>query len=75
MTDLEPGEFIHVLGDAHVYKTHAAALREQIERKPLPFPLLRVDWDRNKRFEDYSLKDFRLLGYHPMDSIKMDMAV
>ena len=75
MSGLEAGEFIHVLGDAHVYKNHVSALQEQMKRRPEPFPLLRVNYDRTKRIEDYTAKDFTLLGYNPMQGIKMEMAV
>jgi thymidylate synthase len=43
MTDLEPDELIHVLADAHVYRTHADAVREQLSREPYPAPTLWLD--------------------------------
>ena len=41
---LEPGEFVHVIGDTHVYINHEEALREQIEREPRPFPTVGIGW-------------------------------
>ena len=71
---LRLGEFVHVLGDAHVYLNHVDALRVQCERAPRPFPQLRV-----KRavgdIDSFSADDFELLGYQPYDNIKMEMAV
>jgi thymidylate synthase len=37
--DLRPGDFVHVIGDAHVYSTHVRALEEQIKKQPKPFPV------------------------------------
>lgn len=42
---LRPGEFVHVLGDAHVYENHVEALEEQLKRTPSPFPTLRLNAD------------------------------
>jgi dihydrofolate reductase/thymidylate synthase len=72
--DLTPGEFIHVLGDTHVYKTHITALKDQILRKPRPFPNLQICSEK-KRIEEFVAEDFILSDYHPHEGIKMDMAV
>lgn len=64
-----------MLGDTHIYQNHIDPLREQIKRTPKPFPLLKINFDAQRRIEDYKFDDFQLLGYHPHDSIKMDMAV
>ena len=42
VTGYKPGEFIHTIGDAHVYKNHVEPLKEQIERVPREFPVLRI---------------------------------
>lgn len=42
-TDLAPGDFVHVLGDAHVYRTHVRPLQEQLQKQPKPFPVCIVD--------------------------------
>ena len=75
MVGLTPGEFVHVLGDSHVYANHIEPLREQLKRQPAPFPLLKINFAEGKRLEDYCFEDFELVGYHPQAAIKMDMAV
>ena len=74
-TGLKPGEFIHVLGDSHVYKNHVEALREQVSRDPEPFPVLEFNHTPGKKLEDYTMEDFKLHGYFPKKTIKMKMAV
>lgn len=70
--DLIPGQFIHILGDTHVYNNHIEPLKEQLLRSPRNFPTLTFD----KRYlEDYSFEDFIITGYNPDKPIKMDMAV
>jgi len=70
---LKPGEFVHVLGDTHVYNNHVEALREQVLRTPSAFPKLTVKPRGN--IEDFELSDFVLEGYQPQGAIKMKMAV
>ena len=43
VTGLERGEFVHTLGDSHVYQNHVEPLKEQLERLPHPFPILELD--------------------------------
>lgn len=71
---MERGEFVHFLGDYHVYKNHVDALKEQIERVPNPFPILKTK-NKKENIEDYTFEDFELIGYHPQKKIKMKMAV
>ncbi|KAG5183172.1 thymidylate synthase/dCMP hydroxymethylase domain-containing protein, partial [Tribonema minus] len=71
---LKPGDFIHTIGDAHVYVNHVDALREQIKRVPRPFPKLRLHPARTD-IDSFEMKDFTLEGYNPMNAIKMQMAV
>lgn len=73
VTGLLPGEFVHVLGDAHVYCNHVDALHKQLERSPRPFPKLRVRHREN--IEDFVLEDLTLEGYNPYGPIPMKMAV
>lgn len=73
VTGLKPGDFVHVLGDAHVYGNHVEALKEQIERAPREFPRLRIA-DR-ERIEDFCMDDLTLEGYEPHKPIAMKMAV
>lgn len=74
VTGLKPGDFVHTFGDAHVYLNHVEALRAQIERKPRPFPKLRIIRDV-KNIEDFKPDDFELSGYDPYPKIEMKMAV
>lgn len=74
--NLAPGEFIHVLGDAHVYLNHVEPLREQLKRRPLPLPTLRIAPKKTiERIEDYTFDDFELSNYKCHAKIKMDISV
>lgn len=73
-TDLEPGEFIHVIGDAHVYKDHIEPLKEQLKRKAKEFPKLKIN-TTNKNITDFSFSDLEIVDYKPHKSIKMKMSV
>lgn len=75
---LKPGEFVHCMGDTHVYSNHVEALLQQCERKPRPFPKLLIKEDRReqiKSIEDFRAEDFELVGYNPHSKIVMKMAV
>lgn len=71
---LEVGEFVHVLGDAHIYNNHVEGLTEQLTREPRPFPKVRVT-RRVDTIEDFKFENFELTGYDPHESIKMRMAL
>lgn len=68
------GEFIHVLGDAHIYLNHVEQVREQLSREPLPPPKLWINPEINY-IEQFTMEDFRLDGYECHPPIKADMAV
>lgn len=70
---LEAGEFVHTLGDAHVYNNHVESLEQQLEREPKPFP--RVEIRPRDNIEHFTAKDIKLVGYEPHKTIKMKMAV
>jgi len=74
VTGLEPGEFIHTLGDAHLYANHLEQVETQLARDPLPLPTMRLNPDVDDlfafRFEDFELEDYR---FHP--HIKAPVAV
>jgi len=74
VTNLEPGEFVHTLGDAHVYSNHYDALKEQIGREPRKFPKMKITREV-KDIEDFKMEDFQLSEYDPHPAIKMKMAV
>ena len=70
---LEPGEFVHTLGDAHLYLNHLEQARTQLAREPLPFPTLRVA-DKDDLFA-FEFEDFKLEGYQAHPSISAPIAV
>jgi thymidylate synthase len=70
---LEPGEFVHTLGDAHLYLNHLDQAREQIAREPLPFPTLEIA-DKDDLFA-FEFEDFKLRGYKAHDKIAAPIAV
>ncbi|XP_018471037.1 bifunctional dihydrofolate reductase-thymidylate synthase 2 isoform X1 [Raphanus sativus] len=72
--DLVPGDFIHVIGDAHVYKNHVRPLQEQLENPPKPFPVLKINPEK-KHIDSFVAADFELIGYDPHKKIDMKMAV
>jgi dihydrofolate reductase/thymidylate synthase len=71
---LKPGDFVHTIGDAHIYVNHEEALREQISRSPRAFPKLNVNPTATD-IEGFSMTDFAIEGYNPDGIIKMKMAV
>ncbi|KAK6184403.1 hypothetical protein SNE40_001937 [Patella caerulea] len=74
VTKLKPGDFIHTIGDAHVYVNHIDPLLKQLERKPRQFPTLSLREDVTD-INDFKMDDIKLNGYDPYPKIKMDMAV
>merc|ERR1712216_523784 len=71
---LKPGDFVHSMGNTHVYKNHVEPLKAQLERNPRPFPILKIKRDVAD-IDDFKSEDFELLGYNPHGKIAMDMAV
>lgn len=74
VVDMEPGEFIHVMGDAHVYSNHVDALKEQLQRTPRKFPKLVIKRQVTD-IDDFKYEDFEVVDYEPYGPIKMKMAV
>ena len=72
-TGLAVGEFIHTMGDAHLYNNHFEQMKEQLTREPRPFPKL-VLADKKSVF-DFEMEDITLEGYDPHPSIKAPIAV
>ncbi|KAG4993983.1 hypothetical protein JHK86_030810 [Glycine max] len=72
--DLVPGDFIHVIGDAHVYRNHVRPLQEQLQNQPKPFPILKIN-PKKKDIDSFVASDFKLIGYVPHQKIEMKMAV
>ncbi|KAM6900560.1 thymidylate synthase [Xenentodon cancila] len=74
ITGLKAGDFVHTLGDAHVYLNHIEPLREQLKREIRPFPKLRIK-RKVERIDDFCAEDFEICDYNPHPTIKMQMAV
>jgi len=74
VTGLVPGDFVHTLGDAHVYNNHVEALKVQLEREPKDFPKIVIK-RKVEKIEDFNIDDFEIVGYAPHPKIAMDMAV
>ena len=70
---LEPGEFVHTLGDAHLYLNHIDQAREQLSRAPLALPTLTIA-DKPDLFS-FDYEDFKLRGYQAHDRISAPIAV
>ena len=71
---LEYGEFIHTLGDAHIYLNHKEQVNEQLKRKVKVLPTLKINNNVDSIF-DYKYEDFSLEGYNPDDHIKAPISV
>ncbi len=74
VTDLKPGDFVHTLGDAHLYLNHLKQADEQLAREPRPLPTMRLNPARTSLF-DFVYEDFELLNYDPHPAIKALVAV
>jgi thymidylate synthase len=74
VTELEPGEFVHTLGDAHLYLTHLEQARLQMQREPKRPPVVRLD-PRVRSIFDFRFEDVTLVGYEPHPHIPAAVAV
>ncbi|MEQ9188170.1 MAG: thymidylate synthase [Cryomorphaceae bacterium] len=72
--DLEPGDFVHTFGDAHLYSNHFEQAKEQISRSERPLPTLQINSAVKDLFA-YRFEDFSLLNYDPHPPIKASVAV
>lgn len=72
--DLEPGDFVHTLGDAHLYLNHLEQARTQLSRAPRPLPRLRLNPEVDSIF-DFRYEDFSIDDYEPHPHIKAPIAV
>lgn len=71
---LQPGDFIHTLGDAHIYLNHLTQVEEQLLREPRPLPKMVINPEVKNIF-DFSYEDFHLEGYDPWPAIKGAVSV
>ncbi|EEG07624.1 thymidylate synthase [Pseudogulbenkiania ferrooxidans] len=71
---LKPGEFVHTLGDAHLYSNHLEQADEQLAREPRPLPVMKINPAVTDLFA-FRFEDFELEGYDPMPHIKAKVAV
>ncbi len=72
--NLEPGEFVHTLGDTHIYHNHFEQVKEQLRREPLPLPTMRLN-PQVKDINDFKYEDFTLENYECYGAIKAQVAV
>lgn len=71
---LEPGDFVWMAGDVHLYLNHLDQAREQLSREPRPWPTMRLK-RRAAGIEDYRIEDFEVEGYNPHAAIHAEVAV
>lgn len=74
VTGLKPGDFVHTLGDAHIYCNHLDQIREQLSRQPRSLPKMRLNPEITNLF-DFDFDDFTLEGYDPLPHIKGVVAI
>nr|AIA19188.1 thymidylate synthase [uncultured bacterium] len=71
---LKPGEFIHTFGDVHIYNNHIDAIKEQLKRKPKPFPKIKID-KSVRSIDDFRPELVELIDYEPHPSIKAELTI
>tara|TARA_Y100000589_G_C27130561_1_gene620395 strand:+ start:610 stop:1518 length:909 start_codon:yes stop_codon:yes gene_type:complete len=71
--DLEVGDFVYHLGNAHIYDDHIEPLSRQVDNEPIEFPTLKIKKRDRVRIEDYKVDDFELCNYNSHSQIKMEM--
>ncbi len=74
VTGLEPGEFIHTLGDAHIYTNHIEQAKLQVSREPMRLPQLKLNEDIKSIF-DFEYNDFEIVNYNSHPHIKGDISI
>lgn len=74
VTGLKPGEFVHTLGDTHIYLNHLDQVKEQLSREPKALPTMKLNPSVTSIF-DFTIDDFELVGYESHPAIKAPIAV
>lgn len=72
--DLEPGDFVHTFGDAHLYSNHLEQTEQLLSREPRPLPTMKINPEVTNLF-DFKYEDFELINYDPHPHIKAPVAV
>ena len=72
--NLPPGDFVHTLGDAHLYSNHIEQAREQLSRTPRPLPIMKLN-PEIQEILDFKFEDFTLENYYPHPAIKAPVAI
>lgn len=73
VTGLEPGDFVHTFGDVHCYSNHTDQIKEQLLRKPNPFPIIKLN-PNIKNIDEFKYEDFTLENYNPHPALKAEIA-
>lgn len=71
---VKPGEFVHTFGDAHIYENHIDQVKEQLKRKPKPFPKVKID-KSVKEVDDFTVDKVELIGYDPHPGLKGELTI
>ena len=74
VTNLQPGDFVHTLGDAHLYSNHMDQARQQLARETRSLPSLKINPNVTSIF-DFQFEDFEVVGYEPHPHIKAPVAI
>lgn len=74
VTGFEPGDFVHTLGDAHIYHNHFDQVKEQLSRKPFELPKMKIN-PAVKNIDDFKYEDFELTGYESHGKLEGVVAV
>jgi thymidylate synthase len=74
VTGLEPKEFVHTIGDAHIYLNHLEQVNLQLSRSPRKLPKMLIK-RKAEAIEDFRYEDFELLDYEPHPAIRAEVAV
>lgn len=74
VTGYKPGDFVHTIGDAHIYLNHQEQVNKQLDRKPRKLPTMKINPEVKSIF-NFTINDFELVGYDPYPGIKAPIAV
>ena len=71
---IKPGEFVHTFGDVHIYSNHIDQIKEQLKRKPRPFPIIKLN-PNVKNIDNFKFEDITIENYNPYPPIKAEVTV